>query len=46
MALTRVRKLATDGKLVNAEELMDAVKTIHDIFWATKNRQVDWYLAG
>ncbi len=30
----------------HAEELMDAVKTIHDIFWATKNRQVDWYLAG
>ena len=25
MALTRVRKLATDGKLVNAEELMDAL---------------------
>ncbi|MEM6958838.1 MAG: superoxide dismutase, Ni [Myxococcota bacterium] len=30
----------------HADELMDAVKEIHDIFWATKNRKVDWVLAG
>ena len=30
----------------HAQELMDAVKAIHDIFWATKNRDVPFYLAG
>ena len=30
----------------HADELMDAIKNIHDIFWATKNRQVEWVLAG
>jgi nickel superoxide dismutase len=30
----------------HAQELMDAVKEIHDIFWATKGRQVDWYTAS
>ena len=30
----------------HADELMDAIKEIHDIFWATKGRKVDWYLAG
>ena len=30
----------------HADELMDAIKEIHDIFWATKGRQVDWVLAG
>jgi nickel superoxide dismutase len=30
----------------HADELMDAIKAIHVIFWATKGRKVDWYLAG
>ncbi len=30
----------------HADELMDAIKQIHDIFWAAKGRQVDFYLAG
>ena len=30
----------------HADELMDAIKAIHDIFWETKGRKVDWYLAG
>jgi nickel superoxide dismutase len=32
--------------LEHAQELMDAIKTIHDIFWATKNREVGWYTAS
>ncbi len=32
--------------LQHAEELMAAVKQVHEIFWATKGREVDWYLAG
>lgn len=32
--------------LTHCDELMDAIKEIHDIFWATKNRKVDWVLAG
>ncbi len=31
---------------VHAQELMDAIKEIHDIFWATKGRDVAWYTAG
>lgn len=30
----------------HAQELMDAVKEIHDIFWGTKGRTVDWYTAS
>ena len=30
----------------HAQELMDAVKEIHEIFWATKNRDVTWYTAS
>lgn len=30
----------------HADELMDAIEEIHKIFWGTKNRNVDWYLAG
>lgn len=30
----------------HADELMEAVKEIHEIFWATKKRDVPWILAG
>jgi nickel superoxide dismutase len=30
----------------HAQELMDAVKEIHDLFWASKGRTVDWYTAS
>lgn len=30
----------------HAQELMDAVKEIHEIFWATKNRDIAWYTAS
>lgn len=30
----------------HCDELMDAIEEIHNIFWATKNRKVDWVLAG
>ena len=29
----------------HAQELMDAVKQIHEIFWAIKGRDVPWYTA-
>jgi len=29
----------------HAQELMDAVKKIHEMFWATKNREVTWTVA-
>lgn len=32
--------------LDHANELMDAIKEIHGIFWATKDRDVAWYTAG
>ncbi len=32
--------------LEHAEELMETVKKIHEIFWATKNREVGWYTAS
>ena len=31
--------------VTHAKELMDAIKEIHDIFWATKGRDVAWYVA-
>lgn len=31
---------------VHAQELMDAVKEIHEIFWASKGRDVAWYTAS
>lgn len=31
---------------VHAQELMDAIKEIHGIFWATKGRDVTWYTAS
>ena len=30
----------------HADELMDAIEKIHNIFWSTKGREVDWVLAG
>ena len=30
----------------HAQELMDAVREIHDLFWSTKGRQIDWYTAS
>ena len=30
----------------HAEELMDAIKEIHEIFWATKGRDVPWFTAS
>ncbi|MBN1562800.1 MAG: superoxide dismutase, Ni [Anaerolineae bacterium] len=32
--------------LEHAEELMETVRKIHEIFWATKNREVGWYTAS
>ncbi len=32
--------------LEKCEELMNSVKEIHEIFWATKNRQIEWYTAS
>jgi nickel superoxide dismutase len=32
--------------LQHAEELMATIKRIHEIFWATKNRKVEWYTAS
>ena len=29
-----------------AEKLLAAIKEIHEIFWATKNRDVAWYVAS
>lgn len=32
--------------LEHANELMDAVKEIHKIFWDTKNRDISWFTAS
>ena len=32
--------------VTHANELMEAIEEIHEIFWKTKNRQVDFYTAG
>lgn len=32
--------------LQHANELIEAIKEIHDIFWATKGKEVAWYTAG
>jgi nickel superoxide dismutase len=32
--------------LEHANELMEAIKEIHGIFWASKDRDVAWYTAG
>ena len=30
----------------SASELLKAIEKIHGMFWGTKNRKIDWYLAG
>ena len=32
--------------LEHAQELMDTIKEIHGVFWATKGREVPWYTAS
>ena len=32
--------------LEHAQELMDAIKVIHEKFWASKGREVSWYTAS
>lgn len=32
--------------LQHAQELMDAIKNIHETFWATKGKDVPWYTAS
>jgi len=32
--------------LEHAQELMDAIKNIHEIFWETKGKDVPWYTAS
>ncbi len=32
--------------LEHAEELLEAIHKIHDIFWTTKKRKVEWYTAS
>jgi len=29
-----------------AEKLLTMIQEIHEIFWATKNRKIEWYTAG
>lgn len=46
----RATKLCSAAKhkvsLEDAEALLKAVKHIHEIFWATKNRDIEWYTAS
>lgn len=30
----------------HAQELVDTVEKVHNMFWQSKNREVKWYLAG
>ena len=30
----------------HAQELVDTVKKVHEMFWKSKDREIDWYLAG
>ena len=32
--------------LDHANELLDNIKKIHNLFWATKGRKIDWYTSG
>jgi nickel superoxide dismutase len=46
----KATKLCSHAKvevnLETAEKLMEAVKEIHEIFWATKNRDIKWETAS
>ena len=46
----KAAKLCSDAKQElnqdKANQLMDAVKEIHNIFWSTKGRDVQWYTAS
>ncbi|MCC7362867.1 MAG: superoxide dismutase, Ni [Dehalococcoidia bacterium] len=46
----KATKLASKNKHeidpANGQALLDAVKDVHDIFWATKGREVPFYLAN
>lgn len=39
-------KAKHEVNLQAAEDLMDHIKQIHDIFWETKGRDVEWYTAS
>ncbi len=32
--------------LEHAQELMDAVKKVHEMFWSSKDKEVAWYIAS
>lgn len=32
--------------LEHAQELMDAIKEIHDIYWGSKDKEIAWYTAS
>ena len=32
--------------LEHANELLDHIRKIHDLFWSVKGRKVEWYTAG
>ena len=36
----------TEVSLQHANELMENIKKIHEVFWKTKNRNVTWYTSG
>tara|TARA_Y100000768_G_scaffold263724_1_gene201194 strand:+ start:587 stop:1024 length:438 start_codon:yes stop_codon:yes gene_type:complete len=36
----------TEVSIDHAEELMNLLKEVHDLFWKTKDREVSWYTAG
>ena len=36
----------TEVSVEHANELMDMIKEIHKIFWASKDRDVQWVTAG
>ena len=46
----RAAKLCSSCKvevsLQHADELLSSIRGIHEIFWKTKNRRVEWMLAG
>ena len=45
-AATLCSAVKVEVSVEHAGELMDAIKEIHTIFWATKGRDVAWYTAS